>query len=181
MKVVSRHVEWLHWLGKLPICSVVKGDCYTFQRQCNDQIFQKKRLTWLCRSKNIIHTHVITSCFGRTVYEYRLQQSAIMYSVCCSNIIVGIKSPLELFSVVLLQNCITLPCPAIAHAVFAQTKPSLTKTAFQSYLSIKIKSIPIRSLGQMWKYFSPVSKHISLSVIFVFAVMYVWLDKPSSV
>ena len=109
MKVVSRHVEWLHWLGKLPICSVVKGDCYTFQRQCNDQIFQKKRLTWLCRSKNIIHTHVITSCFGRTVYEYRLQQSAIMYSVCCSNIIVGIKSPLELFSVVLLQNCITLP------------------------------------------------------------------------
>ena len=41
----ARHIEWLHCPGKLPICSVVKGDCYTFQRQCNDQISQKKRLT----------------------------------------------------------------------------------------------------------------------------------------
>ena len=45
MKVKSRHIEWLHCPGKLPICSVVKGDCYTFYCQCNDQISQKKRLT----------------------------------------------------------------------------------------------------------------------------------------
>ena len=75
------------------------------------------------------------------MYSVYCNNTARMYSIFC-NIIVEIKYPLELFSLVLLQNCITLPCPAIAHAVFAQTKPSLTKTAFQSYLSIKIKSIP---------------------------------------
>ena len=69
MKVKSRHIEWLHCPGKLPICSVVKGDCYTFHCQCNDQISQEKKLTWLYRNENMIHTQVIISCFGRTVYE----------------------------------------------------------------------------------------------------------------
>ena len=111
MKVVSRHVDCrmaaLTWkIANLFSCQRWLLHLSTPMQWSN---IPEKRLTSLCRSKNIIHTHVITSCFGRTVYEYRLQQSAIMYSVCCSNIIVGIKSPLELFSVVLLQNCITLP------------------------------------------------------------------------